>query len=190
MPPPQMQQQPPLGSIGPSSAHLIPTIDQWRYVQFNAVYVIYDIHCGEKFRFYGLSVSRKKQWYLCSMVAQAIKATMWMLQLQNIAGCWFLSFFLFSLSFFISVFISFFLSFFCFCFAVLAGFFISFGYLSLKCMHTYNPSLILNEGGIICMYACTYARYLLFMYVLFSGRQHPCSLASPMIILGIPSVVW
>jgi len=61
MPPPQMQQQPPLGSIGPSSAHLIPTIDQWRYVQFNAVYVIYDIHCGEKFRFYGLSVSRKKQ---------------------------------------------------------------------------------------------------------------------------------
>ena len=32
MPPPQMQ-RPPLGSIGPSNAHLIPTIDQWRYVQ-------------------------------------------------------------------------------------------------------------------------------------------------------------
>ena len=32
MPPPQMQ-RPPVGSIGPSNAHLIPTIDQWRYVQ-------------------------------------------------------------------------------------------------------------------------------------------------------------
>jgi hypothetical protein len=31
MPPPQMQ-RPPVGPIGPSNPHLIPTIDQWRYV--------------------------------------------------------------------------------------------------------------------------------------------------------------
>jgi hypothetical protein len=41
MPPPQMQ-RPPVGSLGPSSAHLIPTIDQWRYVQC-VQYMIYTV---------------------------------------------------------------------------------------------------------------------------------------------------
>ena len=53
MPPPQMQ-RPPVGSIGPSNAHLIPTIDQWRYVQLMLLCVIYYLHWW-RFWFCGLS---------------------------------------------------------------------------------------------------------------------------------------
>jgi hypothetical protein len=59
MPPPQMQ-RPPVGSIGPYSAHLIPTIDQWRYVQLMLLFVLFMIYSvGKILVLWAICLSKK-----------------------------------------------------------------------------------------------------------------------------------
>jgi hypothetical protein len=169
------------------------------YLSFCKKLMILVSHDGTRHKDYRVSVAVTEYCrLLCPMTAQAIKTTVWVLQLQNIAGCcvpWRHKPKLMILvphegtshkDYSVSVAVT------EYC-RLLVYLFLSFSLFLLLCcacwlLHSFIHSFKVWGWDYMC--ACFYARYSLFMYVLFPGTQHPCSLTSPVIIFGIPSVVW